>query len=87
MSAVNLTVAQAVLIRRSVELLNQLVLDVITSECSRPHEVWLDTRPMLHPYEHSGPVIDQHAEILSYAEQAGLIARHPSRRHFVRIVT
>lgn len=46
---------------------------------------WLDVRPMLDEREHSPTVIDMAIEVLTYAEQRGLIERHQVDAHMVRI--
>lgn len=46
---------------------------------------WYDTRPMLDPREHCGPVLDMLTEALAYAEQAGLVRRHATERWLVCI--
>jgi hypothetical protein len=45
---------------------------------------WYDTRPMLDPREHSGPVLDMHAELLQFGQDTGALVRHPSQPHLLR---
>jgi hypothetical protein len=45
---------------------------------NRPGGRWYDVRPMTDPREHCGPVLDMAAQTLAYAENAGLIQRHPN---------
>jgi hypothetical protein len=82
--------AEVQLLRRGMAIGNRAVVVAIESECPAvtlaPFQVWRDTRPMLDPREHSGMAIDEHAEILSYAEQAGLVQRHSTERHLVRVI-
>lgn len=47
---------------------------------------WIDTRPLLDQREHSPQVIDIWAETLDYADWRGLVRRHPSQPHMVRLV-
>lgn len=47
---------------------------------------WRDVRPMTDPREHSGEVLDINVQTLYYAEEAGIMERHPEHPHMVRIV-
>lgn len=47
---------------------------------------WYDTRPMLDPREHAGPVIDQALEALRFGEASNALLRHPQHRHLVRVL-
>lgn len=47
--------------------------------------VWYDVRPMTDPHEHCGVAVDMAAEALAYADQSGLITRHPQHPYLVRI--
>lgn len=81
--------AETQLLKRGLAIGNKAVIDAIESECPAVDlcdQLWRDTRPMLDPREHSGMVIDEHAEIVSYAEQAGLVQRHSTERHLVRVI-
>ncbi|MEY8688351.1 MAG: hypothetical protein AB9M53_00545 [Leptothrix sp. (in: b-proteobacteria)] len=48
---------------------------------------WWDTRPMLDPREQPDHVIDMATQALAYADACGLITRHPSMPHMVRITS
>jgi hypothetical protein len=77
------------LLRRGLAIGNRAVVSAIECECPAVHlfdQVWRDTRPMLDPREYSGAATDEHAEIISYAEQAGLVQRHSTERHLVRVI-
>lgn len=47
---------------------------------------WFDLRPMLDEREHSTPSIDQHRLLIDHALERGLLARHPTTPHLVRLV-
>jgi hypothetical protein len=83
------TPADASLLQQGLAIANAAVISDIETEAVRVHIAlpgrWYDTRPMLDPREHCGPVIDMAAQSLAYAEASGLIHRHAHERHLVCI--
>lgn len=49
--------------------------------------LWHDTRPMLDKREHAPEALDMAHQALRYAEEAGLIKRHPQHTYLVRVAS
>lgn len=47
---------------------------------------WYDTRPMLDPRELADDFVERNRQAIGYALGRGLIMRHPTQPHLVRII-
>jgi hypothetical protein len=85
-----LTEEEKQVIERGLRIANETIVGTIADYCviardddGRTH---FDTRPMLDPREVKPATLDLHAEMLSYGEAVGLLQRHATHRHLVRLV-
>jgi hypothetical protein len=89
MSAADINAVQAgLLMLHILQIADRAVVsDIELSATCVPGESprWYDTRPMLDDREHSSPIVDMNTQALDYALLRGLIVRHASQSHLVRI--
>lgn len=85
----SLSPSDEALVRQSFALANRYVVEDIESECAAVKiegKTWWDTTHMLSEHEHSNEVLDMAVQVISYAIAAGIVQRHPTRQHLVRIL-
>lgn len=85
-----LTEEEKQVLERGLRIANETIICAIADHCvvdrDEAGRVHFDTRPMLDPREVKPATLDLHAEMLSYGEAAGLLQRHATQRHLVRMV-
>jgi hypothetical protein len=90
MSAANINAVQAAeLVRHSMQIADQAVVCDIETGAVPVRDAddrrWYDVRPMLDEREHCTQMIDMATQGLAYALMRGLVQRHPTAAHLVRI--
>lgn len=85
-----LTEEEKQVIERGLRIANETILCTVADHCVMARDedgrMAFDTRPMLDPREVKPATLDWHAELLSYGESVGLLQRHATQRHLVRMV-
>lgn len=90
MSPADINAVQAAeLVRRALLIADRAAVADIEDNTPSMHlytQRWYDVRPLLDEREYSPPCVDMNRESLDYALMRGLIDRHPSEPHLVRIL-
>lgn len=89
-----LSIPQLQLIRRSFDLANRYVVELITGEgVAQPAPDgaahvgrWYDIRALIDPREQPPAALDMHVECIAYAVDAGLARRDRARPYLICIV-